>query len=355
MTPKLTILGFLGTLLIVAALGIAIVREPARQVQAAETIRTAAVAEGLDLYATNCVACHGAAGEGMAAYPALDNEGVRLMDAEDLFRTIERGRYNTAMAAYSTEEGGIFTEMQVHSLVALIQDAPWGAVALRVEELGLTPPPVAAVVLDDALIADIQALPDGDILASGLYVYAENCVACHGANGEGATLAPVLNSDDLRNRLTDADMERIVTQGVPGTLMAGWERALPAAAIEAVTVLLRRWPELAAAGVALPAVDVAPIDMSPEAVASGAKLYDILCTQCHGVGAYGSPLAPALNDLTFLSQTPDAAIQQIIAGGVPGTSMPAWGGYLTEADMAAITAYLRIMEATASAAAPAQR
>jgi mono/diheme cytochrome c family protein len=351
MTPKLTFFGFLGTLLIVAALGMAIVREPARQVQAAEAIRIAAVAEGLDLYATNCVVCHGAAGEGMAAYPVLDNEGVRLMDAEDIFRTIERGRYNTAMAAYGAAEGGIFTDMQVRSLVALIQDAPWDAVAARVDELGLTPPPVAAVVIDDALIADIQTLPDGDVLASGLLVYAENCVACHGANGEGTTLAPALNTDDLRSRLTDADITRIVAQGVPGTLMAGWERALEVGEIEAVTSLLRRWPELDAAGVTLPIVEAAAIDMSPEAIASGAKLYNILCTQCHGVEAYGTQLAPALNDQTFLSQTPDAAIQQIIAGGVSGTSMPAWGGYLTEADIAAITAYLRNMEATAPATA----
>ena len=351
MTSKLTFFGFLGTLLIVAALGFAIVREPARQVQAAEAIRVAAVAEGLDLYATNCVACHGAAGEGMAAYPALDNEGVRLMDAGDLFRTIERGRYNTAMAAYGAEEGGIFTDMQVHSLVTLIQDAPWDAVAARVDELGLTPPPVAVAEIDDALIADIQALPGGDVLASGLQIYATNCVACHGANGEGTTLAPALNTDELRSRLGDADIVRIVAQGVPGTLMAGWERALEPAQIDAVTALLRRWPELDAAGVALPVVEAAPIDMSPEAIASGAKLYNILCTQCHGVGAYGTQLAPALNNQTFLSQTPDAAIQQIIAGGVSGTSMPAWGGYLTEADIAAITAYLRSMEATAPAMA----
>ena len=230
MTPRLTFFGFLGTLLIVAALGLAIVREPVRQVQAAEEIRVTAVAEGLELYATNCV-------------------------------------------------------------------------------------------------------------------------ACHGANGEGTTLAPALNTNDLRNRLTDADIARIVAQGVPGTLMAGWERALEVGEIEAVTSLLRRWPELDAAGVALPVVEAAAIDMSPEAIASGAKLYNILCTQCHGVEAYGTQLAPALNDQTFLSQTPDAAIQQIIAGGVSGTSMPAWGGYLTEADIAAITAYLRNMEATAPATA----
>lgn len=349
MTPKLTFFGFLGALLIVVALGIAIVREPTRRVQAAEEIRVAAVAEGLDLYATNCVACHGAAGEGIAAYPALDNDGVRLMDAEEIFRTIERGRYNTAMTAYGAKEGGIFTDMQIRSLVALIQAAPWDAVAARVEELGLTPPPITVAELDEALIADVQALPDGAVLANGLQVYATNCVACHGANGEGTTLAPALNTDELRTRLSDADITRIVAQGVPGTLMSSWERALEPEAIDAVTTLVRRWPELDAAGVTLPVIETAPIDMSPAAIADGARLYSILCTQCHGVDGYGSRLAPALNDQTFLSQTPDAAIQQIIAGGVSGTSMPAWGGYLTEADIAAITAYLRNMEATAPA------
>jgi mono/diheme cytochrome c family protein len=351
MTYRLALFGFLGTLLIAAALGIAIMREPARQAQEAEEIRTAAVEEGLDLYAANCVACHGAAGEGMVAYPALDNEGLRLMDAADIFRTIERGRYNTAMAAYGADEGGIFTDMQVRSLVTLIQEAPWDAVAVRVEALGLTPPTVAVVEIDAAMIAEIQALPDGDVLATGLQVFAENCVACHGANAEGTTLAPALNTDDLRSRLTDADITRIVAQGMPGTLMAAWERALALAEIDAVTLLLRRWPELDDAGMTLPVIELAPIDMSPEAITSGNKLYSILCTQCHGVDAYGSRLAPALNSQMFLNQTPDAAIQQIIAGGVPGTTMPAWGGYLTEADIAAITAYLRSMEATAPAMA----
>ena len=351
MTKKLSLLGFFGTLLIVAALGIAILREPARQVQAADDIRVAAVEEGLDLYATNCVVCHGAGVEGMAAYPSLDNEGVRAMDAEDLFRTIERGRYNTAMAAYGSEEGGIFTDMQVRSLVTLIQDAPWDAVAAHVDELGLTPPALAVAEIDAALFEQVAALEDGATLSAGLDVYATNCVACHGANAEGSTLAPALDSEELRARLTDADMTRIIVQGVPGTLMAGWERALPAADIDAVVALIRRWPELSAAGIALPAIEAAPIDMSPAAIAGGSKLYDLLCTQCHGIDGYGTPLAPALNNQTFLSQTEDAAIQQIIAGGVPGTTMPSWGGYLTEADIAAITAYLRSLEATAPAMA----
>ncbi len=351
MTKKLSLLGLLGTLLIVAAFGIAILREPARQAEAADDIRITAVAEGLDLYATNCVVCHGASGEGMAAYPSLDSEGVRAMDAEDLFRTIERGRYNTAMAAYGSAEGGIFTDMQVRSLVTLIQEAPWDAVAAHVDELGLTPPALAVAEIDAALFAQVAALADGATLSAGLDVYAANCVACHGANAEGSTLAPALDSEELRARLTDADMARIIAQGMPGTLMAGWERALPAADIDAVVTLIRRWPELSAAGIALPAIEAAPVDMSPAAIAGGSKLYNLLCTQCHGIDGYGTPLAPALNNQTFLSQTEDAAIQQIIAGGVPGTTMPSWGGYLTEADIAAITAYLRSLEATAPAMA----
>jgi hypothetical protein len=61
-----------------------------------------------------------------------------------------------------------------------------------------------AAVLDDAMLTQVAALPDGDILANGLQIYAANCVACHGANGEGTTLAPPLASDELRARLSDA-------------------------------------------------------------------------------------------------------------------------------------------------------
>lgn len=351
MTQRQSLLGLLGIVLIVAALAIAILREPARQAQATTDIRADAVAEGVELYAANCVVCHGATGEGMGAYPPLDNSGVREMDAETLLHTIERGRYNTAMAAYGVDEGGILTNMQARSLVAMIQNAPWDVVATRVDALGLTPPPMPATTLDDAMLTQVAALPEGDILASGLQIYAANCVACHGANGEGTTLAPALNSDELRTRLTDADITRIIEQGSPGTLMAGWARALTADEIDAATAVVRRWPEITVSGIELPVVEAAPLDMSPEAIATGSNLYGLLCTQCHGAGGYGTPLAPALNNQTFLSQTEDAAIQQIIAGGVPGTSMPAWGGYLGEADIAAITAFLRSLEENAPAMA----
>lgn len=351
MTRELTLIGLLATLLIAAALGVALLREPARQQEALIDLRVEAVQAGMDLFAANCAVCHGAAGEGLGANPPLNSDAVRGMDYLALFRTIERGRYNTVMAAYGVNEGGIFTNAQMDSLVTLIQYANWDAVAARVDELGLTPPDPIVVELSDETLALVAALPDGEALSAGLQVYATECAACHGANGEGTTLAPALNTSDLRAQKAADELTRIVENGVPGTLMAGWQRTLTAEQIASVVMLIERWPELDAAGVVLPVLETQPLDMSPETIAYGERLFSLTCAQCHGAEGYGTRLAPALNNQTFLSQTTDAAIQQIIAGGVPGTSMPAWGGRLSEYDIAALTAYLRSLEPTAPAVA----
>lgn len=352
MTRQMSWLALLGTLMIVAAFGLAVMNESSRQAAAVTNLHVALVAEGTDLYAQNCVACHGASGNGIAAYPPLTTAAA--MDAQTLYNTIERGRYNTGMAAFGVEDGGILTGMQVESLVVMLQADTWDTVAARVAALGLTPPQIIVAEIPAETLALVAALPDGDSLSTGLTLYAENCAACHGANGEGSTLAPALNTDELRVRLSDADVLRIIEQGVPGTLMASWANALDAVQRETLVTLVGRWGELDAAGVTLPVIEAVPLDASPEAIATGQRLFSLLCTQCHGTNGYGSPIAPALNNQTFLSQTPDAAIQQIIAGGVTGTNMPSWGGYLTEADIAAITVYLRSLAATAPVIAPAQ-
>lgn len=352
MTLKMRLLALLGTLMIMLAFASAWLREPDRQTAAAANLHAALVAEGTDLYAHNCAACHGASGEGLAAYPPLT--AAASMEAETLYKVIDRGRYNTAMAAFGVDEGGILTGMQIESVVEMLQAESWDTVAARTAELGLTPPEIVVAEVSEETFALVAALPDGELLTTGLTVYAEDCAACHGANAEGSALAPALNSEELRSRLSEADILRIIQVGVPGTLMSSWAGALSSSEQQAVTALIRRWGELDAAGVSLPVIEAAPLDSSPEAVASGQRLFNLLCTQCHGIDGFGSPIAPALNNQTFLSQTPDAAIQQIIAGGVIGTNMPSWAGYLTDADIAAITVYLRSLEVSAPIVAPAQ-
>lgn len=352
MTRQMNWIALIGTFLIAAAFGIAVLREPTRQAEASAALTSAMIAEGTDLYAENCVVCHGAQGEGIAAYPPLTT--TASMDTQTVYNTIERGRYNTGMAAFGVNEGGILTGMQIESLVTMLQADTWDTVTARIAELGLTPPQIVVAEIPAETVALVETLPDGVALSAGLTVYAENCAACHGANGEGSTLAPALNTDELRVRLSDADIARIINTGVPGTLMSSWSNALTSEEQQAVVTLISRWGELDAAGVSLPTIQAAPLDRSPQAVATGQRLFDLLCTQCHGIDGYGSPIAPALNDQTFLSTTPDAAIQAIIAGGVTGTVMPAWSGYLTDSDIAAITAYLRSLQPNAPIVAPAQ-
>jgi cytochrome c oxidase cbb3-type subunit 3 len=232
--------------------------------------------------------------------------------------------------------------------VTLIQYGNWGEVYAYVEAAGLIPPQVVAADVSADLLAQVAALPNGETLAAGLTLYAENCVACHNVNGEGTTLAPALNTADFRVQTSDDQIQRTIAQGVSGTLMAGWERALTAEEINTLVVFLRDWDTLNQAQVMLPAIAAAPAaPPSPELIAEGQQLYSVLCKQCHGSSGQGTPLAPALNNLTFLDTTPDAAIRQIIAMGVEGTRMPAWGGRLTEADIDAITAYLRSWQPTA--------
>ncbi len=351
MTQAMIRLGFLATVIIGLVLAIDIATEPGRQTSAAAAIRLTDVTEGTTLYAQNCVVCHGASGEGLSAVPSLNNEGLRSSDYDTIFHTIERGRYNTAMAAYSAKEGGVFTNAQIDSLVALIQFGDWKTVSTEVAAMGLTPPQPKAVDLSQDVLSKVSALPNGAALTSGLTIYAKSCTACHGSNGEGTSLAPPLNTAELRARLDDAAISRTIAQGVPGTLMAGWNRSLTDKELADVTALIRHWDSLQTAGLTLPAVEVAPIDMSPAAIATGSKLYSLLCAQCHGTQGFGTRLAPALNNKMFLQQTSDAAIQQIIAKGVQGTSMPAWGGRLSDADIAAITAYLRSLEPNAPAIA----
>jgi cbb3-type cytochrome c oxidase subunit III len=348
MSEKQHLIGLMAFGVIILALGFALWHEDTRQLDAATRLQEEAIDRATALYAINCVACHGASGEGIGSIPALAADALRTAENDTLFNIISRGRYNTNMAAWAVDEGGVLYHSEIDDLVALIRYGSWTEVYAYVEAAGLIPPQVVAADVSSDLIAQVSALPNGEILAIGLTLYAENCVACHNVNGEGTTLAPALNSVDFRAQTPDDQIQRTISQGVSGTLMAAWDRALTAEEIDTLVVFLREWDTLNQAQLVLPVIatssDVPP---SPELIAEGGQLYSVLCQQCHGTSGQGTPLAPALNTQNFLNATPDAAIRQIVAMGVEGTRMPAWGGRLTEADIDAITAYLRSWQPTA--------
>jgi len=68
-------------------------------------------------------------------------------------------------------------------------------------------------------------------------------------------------------------------------------------------------------------------------------LYGENCAGCHGVDGKNGPARP-LNDALYLAVIPQAAMQQVIENGRPGTAMPAWalsqGGPLTPKQVTAL-------------------
>jgi mono/diheme cytochrome c family protein len=82
----------------------------------------------------------------------------------------------------------------------------------------------------------------------------------------------------------------------------------------------------------------------------GTQLFATNCSACHGKDAVGGS-APVLNAKEFLKSTTDDQIRGLVAGGVPGTEMPAWslafGGTLTDEQILQISTYLRSLEPNA--------
>ncbi|MDI6696249.1 MAG: c-type cytochrome [Anaerolineales bacterium] len=337
------LVGILATALIAVGLLLYALDEPQRIVQAQQAQLALDLDEAMTLYAENCAVCHGMAGEGIGATPGLDNPGLAAMSADELFKIIARGRFNTAMSAWSLEDGGPLGDYQIGELVALIQFADWPATQERVVNLGLAPKIPFAAQPDAAILEQMRSLPQGETLAQGVTLYAKYCVACHGADGLGTALAPALN-DPLVGQKTADELERIIRNGVPATLMAGWSGVLTADQIAALTQLIQRWGEIPDG--ALPAPDQ-PAPVTAESLALGAQLYSQACARCHGPDGQGTPRAPALNVLGFLQDINDSAMQQIITLGVPATAMPAWGDRMTEVEIQAIVGFIRAWEPTA--------
>ncbi|MCB9434855.1 MAG: cytochrome c [Ardenticatenaceae bacterium] len=96
----------------------------------------------------------------------------------------------------------------------------------------------------------VSAVQSNTTNRDSLSLYAQNCAACHGPTGAGTTVAPPLNSAELRTRLDAAAIRATISNGRPGTAMPVWGNILSAAQIDALVELIRNWPELDEASLA---------------------------------------------------------------------------------------------------------
>jgi putative heme-binding domain-containing protein len=82
----------------------------------------------------------------------------------------------------------------------------------------------------------------------------------------------------------------------------------------------------------------------------GKALYDQHCTACHGANGGAGDRAPAIvvaEAAPMRGERSDAQLLAIIRGGIAGTAMPAWGGRLSDDEIARIGAYIHALRGVA--------
>lgn len=82
------------------------------------------------------------------------------------------------------------------------------------------------------------------LATSGESIWGFNCASCHGLRGDGA-IGPALNSKQFLSSATDAQMELLVSVGVPGSQMSAFSQdhggPLTSEQIKAVVTYVRSW------------------------------------------------------------------------------------------------------------------
>ena len=160
-------------------------------------------------------------------------------------------------------------------------------------------------------------------------LYAENCAACHGANGKNGAAISLGNPVYLAYAGTD-NLQRITANGVGGTLMPPFARnqggMLTDQQIAAlVQGMESAWGKASALGGLRPPAYASSSAGDPVA---GQKTFVALCATCHGAdgsGANGGKMhTGSLVDPAYLALISDEGLRSVIVAGLPQEGMPDW-------------------------------
>ncbi|OGL05168.1 MAG: hypothetical protein A3I03_12000 [Candidatus Rokubacteria bacterium RIFCSPLOWO2_02_FULL_68_19] len=314
------------------------------------------VAEGAVIYIKNCMYCHGdnLDGNGHFAHvfnplPAnfTDPGTIAMLQEAFLFWRIAKGGpglpkestpWNSVMPAWEDRLG----EEDIWKVIMYLYDATgyqprrWESHASagpspltltlsprgeretsapsppQGERGSPTPSPSKGEgVGEGGLVGAAWAQTTGDP-AQGKLIYEKKCLLCHGEKGDGnGPAAPLLDPrprdftkgkykirTSASGRLpTDADLFRLVSEGMPGTSMPGW-KVLPEKDRRDLVAYLKTF-----AGDAFkeaPKVADLPkeVTSSKESLARGKEMFEAIeCNKCHGNAGRGDgPSAPELKD-----------------------------------------------------------
>ncbi|MBI3407472.1 MAG: c-type cytochrome [Planctomycetes bacterium] len=198
-----------------------------------------------------------------------------------------------------------------------------------------------------------RPIPAEKVLAFDV-LYSRNCAGCHGKDGKQGP-APPLNDPLFRAIVPADELEKVVSQGRPGTPMAAFahrnggsltavqvqvlvneikgvryrivdERAEGKANVDLVADdegIMPKWGAVAPAAPSIPSYGLAKTNGND---AHGAEIFAQACASCHGNNGKGvvkdGKRLNKINDPAFLALISDQAIRRIIITGRLDLKMP---------------------------------
>ena len=223
-----------------------------------------------------------------------------------------------------------------------------------------------------------QMVEAQDAAHPGKASYDRWCAGCHGVDGAGggdAAAYMLPRPRDFTKALyqvrttasgqlpTDADIHRIIDDGMPGTAMPGWRELLTQTERDNLVAYLKTFSRFFEQG---PAPEPLSIGSAPraseEAIAEGREFYQrIECWKCHGDGGRGDgqsaptqtddegfPIRPAdlTEPWTFNGGSTVEDIYRTLLTGLDGTPMPSFrdllaAEFMTEDQLWNVALYVR--------------
>ncbi len=169
------------------------------------------VKQGAELFAQNCAVCHGSQGQGRIGATLAKNWPSIRPDLE-IKATISNGVSGSPMPAWSQANGGPLSDSEIEAIVAYILTWESGQPYVYVPEVTATfRPPISPV-------PDVQGDPN-----KGASLFDQNCVVCHGPNGQGRIGARL--SKNWSAIRPDLEVKSTISNGVTGSVMPAWSQA----------------------------------------------------------------------------------------------------------------------------------
>jgi cytochrome c oxidase cbb3-type subunit III len=177
-------------------------------------------------------------------------------------------------------------------------------------------------------------------------LYAQNCVGCHGADGQLGPATPLANPE-YQALINDSTLSDIVAKGQKGTMMPPFAESaggnLSDQQVDAIVKGIRaKWFK----GNVLQELSAPPYRSERAGdAAHGRQVYGEQCARCHG--QVGGPPGPkgSILDGSFLALVSDQTIRTTAIVGRPDLGMPDWrnripGKIMTDQELSDVVAFV---------------